>query len=159
MTKFILRTFFTATRKNLCHFTKILCLSHKISKIFKLKIFSKKSYFRVLQPKIHNFCVNKKKFFFWPKKIFFCSHDNLCHSTQKLSQNWVTLQKNFMSWLGLIFDFKGGYHMTKLILRTFVTATRKSFKKLVSSTQNFENFKNQNFFEKIIFSCSPPKNT
>ena len=75
----------------------------------------------------------------------------MSHWKSRISLNWVTLQKNFMSWLWLIFDFKGGCHMTKFILRTFFTQTPKNFEKFwkicVIHTK-FRKFLNSKFFRK-----------
>ena len=45
----------------------------------------------------------------------------------KIFLKWVILEDFSVWWLGLIFDFKGGYHTKKFILRTFFTATRENF--------------------------------
>ena len=135
---------FSQQVKKICAILRKICVFHtKIWKFLNSKFFRKNDIFVFSDRKYITFVWTKKNFFFDPKKFFY-PHDNLCHSTQNLSLNWVILQKNFMSWLGLIFDFKGGYGMTKLILRTFFTQTRKIFEKScvihTKFTQNFENF-------------------
>ena len=86
---------FSRFRKNLCHFAQILCLSHKISKIFILKIFSKKSYFCDLRPILCHFCVNFKKIFFWPKKIFVDQKNYVCDTKFRKNKIFVWKKLNF----------------------------------------------------------------